>query len=458
MIAIVSYAYPGMRGVVTRGVRIASQLTKKVIFIHAGETSMLKKAGFDLISVDFNQLVSPSELKLPRSIDRVVFCDMPTNFAFQLSVFLWAKQKKIPVIIVENMYRRNQLEEKVFKNFIGHTDAMFLNGPRIFKMTKKNIRIVSPLDPPRLTRREKEGLRQKYGIRKDHRIILCMGYNKEAVSIIERTAEKLRQLPLTFVVVGIQKSRHLRSGTILLPFLNEKDYLSLLSISDCLIGKRGYLQIIEALILGVPVLTVGSFRGFLDDWIDPKIRKAVPYFPHYCNAIPKLIRSILFDKKTYKKIKQSMSPFIDPTRGGSYALAKLIEKVRHRPCKPIKKLAVTLSFPNNLSKLKALLRVEKEILPIIISTPYLDLPTGKYLPFTMPDPNDLVWKNDILKSSFCLHFSFSTHDSHGLAQILPWHTTQIDLLKSLLHNANKIIVIGKQTRLYLRQILKKAKK
>lgn len=453
MIAIVSYAYPGMRGVVTRGIRIARQLKEKTIFIHAGETAMLKKAGMDFISVDFNQIAAPVELNLPRSIGRVVFCDIPTNFAFQLSVFLWAKQRSIPVVIVENIYRKNQLKEKVFRNFITHADAMLLNGPRIFKATGEKVHIVSPLDPPRLTQKQKDDLRQQYRVPKGHKIVLCMGYNEEAILIVKKTAEKLWRLPLIFIVVGTQKKRFLSGNLLFLPFLNENDYMSLLAISDCLIGKRGYLQIIEALSLGIPVITVGTFQGFLDHWIDLRIRKAAPYFSHYCKAIPKLLSGLLFDKAIHKKNNRLMAPFINKTRGGSYALARLIEKIRYQPAKQIKKLAVTLNSPDNLSRLKALLRKEKEILPIIISTPYLNLQTGKYLPCQKPDLNKFIQKGDILESAFCLHFSFSTHDSHGLAQILPWYATQVELLKNLIRRSDKIWVIGKQTKHYLNQLL-----
>lgn len=458
MIAIVSYAYPGMRGVVTRGIRIARQLKGKTIFIHAGETTMLKKAGMDFISVDFNQIAAPIELHLPRSIGRVVFCDIPTNFAFQLPVFLWAKRKSIPVIIVENIYRKNQFKEKAFKNFITHADAMLLNGPRIFKAKGEKVHIVSPLDPPRLTRKQKDGLRQRYKVPNDHKIVLCMGYNEEAISIVKKTAEKLRRLPLTFIVVGAQKKRLLNGNLQFLPFLGENDYVSLLAISDCLMGKRGYLQIIEALSLGIPVITVGTFQGFLDHWIDPRIRKAAPYFPHYCGDIPKLLGNFLFNGGIRKKNQKLISPFIDQTRGGAYALAKLIENVRHEPFKPIKKLVITLNFSDNLSKLKALLRKEKEILPVIISTPYLNLQTGKYSPCQKPDLNKFIPKGDILESAFCLHFSFSTHDSHGLAQILPWYATQVELLKNLIQRSDKIWVIGKQTKHYLGQLLKRQKK
>lgn len=458
MYVFVTYARANMRGVQVRGIRVANNLPRdKVFFINSGDNSWLKKLGFHFKNFEFKRFSPSLKFQFPKGTKAVIFCDLPTNRPFQTTILLAAQREKLPVIVLENIYRKNQFREGVYRNTLAYADAMIFNGLSCLWPNKKVNKcfFVSPLieQYPNQDRKRIE-LLQKFGIQKDYPYVLATGYDKEVLNLIEKIAQnpQISRLNHLFLIAGAKQELERKKNIVFLPMLNEEEMSLLLSEAKLLISKGGYLQINEALLFKVPPIVVGKKSGYRHHWLDSRLQSVISYFPHIDQKIIEKVKTLLQNSPLRKKLISEISKLHNCQFNGAKKIAKIISNVKFEPKITDKKLLICLDKQEELKKAKQIIQKEPFILPIFINMSFFTDIWQRSL------EDYEVKTKEVLQQNIDIVYNFSHDSLHGFTKIFPWHDIFWQNLKMLIGEADMIYIIGRETYDFLQDLIKEDNK
>lgn len=453
MYIFITYGAEGWRGVQQRGLEIAKHFNKKdVLFWNGYDSDFIKKDGFRCQNIDLS-LTDPSKIKFPKNIEALVFADLPTNELFNVSLFLAAKEKNIPIIVLDQIYRKGQLEEGVYKYISQDADLLILNGLNFLKKSEtKKIKFIPPLANYSCKKDIKAAVAKKYGLDPQKIWILVSGYYKPVYDMAEKAyADFSKTDNFNFIVTGLNIKNSKKEGNkLFLPFLNGDDYFDLLDASDIFISKFGYLQILEALALGTITVVAGEAGYVLQMKIlDKELQDTVKY-ANNSEELSKIMLSLLENENNRKEICEKIGKLHDGSFYGAKIAADYIKKTTKSGKK--KKISKKLLFLVNDEIKKAEEFIKKEphiyVVEIIAS---VSKPGPELYPVKRPDEvlldtriRDLIIKQEeILPHSFLEVYLLSTRKYDGLVNIMPWYEAWIKNLNFLLSSADQIFVSPK---------------
>ena len=456
MYIFVTYGRSDMRGIQVRGLRIAELFDKKeVLFINSGDDQWIKKKGFRYENVDFDRIVNPNEIKFPSSVKALIFADLPTNRLYQISLLIAAKQQKIPVVILDNIYHRGQEKDQVYQNALAYCDAMVLNGLSCLKHNKRDskVAVVSPLiEKPEKNKNYKKMICQQLSISEAKRIILAIGYNPRVLKIIKKIADQISKQTqdIVFIVVAAREEIKKEKNIIYMPPVEGKKIKELILASDLVLTKGGYLQIIECLSLGTPLIILGTQeeRGFAAQWLDSKIKKVLINVWSSEDREIKKIKELIQDEKRLKLLKNEIKKLDMGNFDGLEKTKKIIQEVKYHSKEFPKILLVSVDASRELKTALKIAKLNPFILPIYISKKSFNKLGYRNLADFEP-----AMPLGELKSSFNIIFSFSCHSWHSLARIFPWYKNLLIVFESLLERADKIILVGRTTKRLVDKLL-----
>ena len=479
MYLFITYARKEMKGVQIRGLRVAKYFPKKeVMFLNGGNDDWLKKGGYRYKNYDFNKFYLPSKIKIPKNTKCIVFCDLPTNRAFQVSLLMLSRERHIPCVVLDNIYRRDQTEDTVYRNIRFFSDRLILSGLDFMRKNKpKNVSVVPPLiDNTLIAGKEKDEIRKemikKLNIKTEpEKIVFCVAYNpfiyEQTIKIYDYLQKEKKNV--LFVVTSQTKTTKRKANLIEIPPLKGDEMSFFTKASDLVICKAGYLQIIEALAIGVPVIAFGQASlevkkgkiiigkgtsGFKKKWLDKKILEAVIISDCFSNTLGKKINQLLFPSTFYKNITKKINALHSSKLNGAKLTAELIKKTKFRPKNFPKVLVISLDKEEETKEVKRVLREYPFALPIYFSMPFFTNVFNRRL--LEYDP---TLENESLHYNPALVYSFDFDSFHSFAKIFPWYNSLFESIEYLVKNSDKCLVIGKETYNYLEKVvLEKYKK
>ncbi len=453
MYIFITYGVEGWRGVQQRGLEIAKHFNKKeVLFWNGYDSEFIKKDGFRCQTIDLS-LVDPSKIKFPKNTEALIFADLPTNELFNVSLFLAAKEKNIPIIVLDQIYRRGQLEEGVYKDIGRNADLLILNGLNFLKKSEtKKIKFIPPLASYTRKKDIKEAVAKKYGLDEQKIWILVSGYYKPVYEMAEKAYSGFGKAEnFNYIVTGLDIKIPKKEGNkLFLPFLAGDDYFDLLDASDIFISKFGYLQILEALSLGTITVVAGEAGYVLQMKIlDKELQETVKYSNDF-EELSKIIFSLLANEKERKEVCEKISALHDGSFYGAKMAASYIKKTTKssKKKKLPKKLLILVN--DEIKKVEELIKKDPHIYVVEIIAS-VSKPGPELYPVKRPDEDlldakirDLIISQDeILPHSFLEVYLLSTRKYDGLVNIIPWYEAWIKNLNSLLGAADQILVSPK---------------
>lgn len=450
-----TYGEPGWRGVQVRGVRVASYFPKdEVLFWNGGDSQFIKEAGFEVKTVDLG-LISPSYIKFPGGIKVVIFCDLPTNEFFQFSLLTSAKKKGLPVVVLEQLYRRRQTKEFVYKKLIDYCDLFILNGLSFAKGEEsEKVKIVPPLVEFEPEDNSKEILSEKWELPADVPWFFGVGYKEEVLTKIKNIAQKLKEqgLPFWFIASGERKEKEMirKTNLTILPYQIGDDYYRFIKAAEVVFTKLGFLQILEVLALGKTVVVLGGGGYVLQrkEVIDQRIKEAI-FFADGENSLVGYIKSYLSDSNWRNGLIRKVASLHDGSLFGGEKIASYIKELEKRQGKVAvlpKKLIILVN--EELIEYQGLVTKTAGVyvLGFLLSTP-----VGPYI---VKRPNEEILntpiikllpeqKEEILPHYFGELYLFSKRKYDGLVEILPWYKEWIEGLEKKLNFADDIYISRK---------------
>jgi hypothetical protein len=225
--------------------------------------------------------------------------------------------------------------------------------------------------------------------------------------------------------------------------------------SKMILGKRGYLQILESLTLKKPIICLGHFKGFEDDWLDEKLKEVVPHFSNYSRKLINHISFLLKDSSARNKYLKKIEKLHDGSFNGDEKIAKIIRKTRFHPLKIKPVSLISLALPQELKKVKEMIQKEDFLLPILISIPYF----YKYKTRQKNVSYDnIIPRKDLLRFGFNWTIHFGPHDYYSISQIYPWFDFLINHLEKIIKESYKVYIIGNRTADFIKPLISKYKK
>jgi len=453
MYIFVTYGIPGWRGVQERGLSIAQEFPKnKVLFWNGYDSEFIKKRGFRVKTIN-TSLTDPAKIKFPKKTKALIFADLPTNELFNFSLFWTAKQKRIPVVVIDQIYRRGQTKEGVYNFFSKIADLMLLNGLTLFKKEEsENIKIIPPLaNYQKKISRDKirKKLAKEYQLNYEKPWIFVAGYYPPLIEITQKALTKNILNNSQFIITKNNlKKYHKKNGILFIPYLPNKQYLRWIEAADLLISKLGYLQITEAIALRTPTILTGEGGLVLKIGIlDQKLRKNLIYAENWQKLREKLQFFILKNREQLKIWRKKLKNLHDGKLGGAKIAANYIKNIR--VCQKIKEeKTLLIASGHDLKMIKKIKPNRFGLYPLFLITPFSvpgpDLSPIKRLP---PEITDLALKNfywidnrEILPYDFKEILLFSPRKYDGLLNILPWYSVWLKNLLNLLKSADRILL------------------
>lgn len=459
MYVFVTYGRKRMRGVQVRGIRIAQSLVKeKVLFLNSGEGSWLKKFGFKVENVDLDQFFPPAKNFLPQNTSCLVYCDLPSNRPGQTALLMEAINKKVPVVVVDNIYSVRQLEEPAFANTLKVADAFFLLGLSFLKkkVKEKDILVVPPLiqKPPFSAQKAKEAVLKKYKLKNNKRIVLSVSYNRKVLEIVKKLAKRFPQIQ--FILLGADHK--LEPNIEVFKVVGASEIVKLILASDLVLCKMGYQQVLEALSLGRPIITLGEEKGFRKYWLDRAIKEIMFHFNQYSLPLVALVEKILFNEEFRQRLLIKIEKLHDGKFDAIDTIAETIESIKFKD-KTLERVLFLTIEEAQTGRIKRIIRKEPFILPLIVSLPFFTK-TGLVARKGARKISDYKTykETDIIRTDFSLFANFSPHSVHGLVKIFPWYKDLLNSLSTLILRADKVIILGSKTQQYFAQILEQIPK
>lgn len=464
MYVFVTYAAQGMKGVQIRGIRIANYLPKnQVFFINCGDDGWLAQTGFKYKNIP-NQIYLPGQIQLPKNTKKLIFADFPTNLSFQIALLLEAKRKNIPCIVIDNIYKKNQFEEKIWRIARTSADMLLLNGLSYLEsVNDRNVKIVPPLLPyPDQVLQKK--IIATFGL-KHSKIILATGYNPNVFLELQKLTQKLSKKRKDFktVIVGVGGIKKPKIGRnfILLPFFSSDVEMSTwLSICHLFVCKFGYLQVIEALAFQKPVIGIGLEEGFKPKWIDKKLFNVIIRYPKVDDFLVRKITSLLYDVKLRESLIQKIKKLHNGTLDGAKMAAQVIKQTKPLAKKIPKEIIIALDDEKSINTLKKVCQKKDFILPIILAIPSFSKTEKNWWLYDERRGKKIIDK--IIDTNFRFLYQCSFHSLHSLGLVLGWYDYLFFNIKKILYQSDKIWVIGSKlkfilTPLFDTMIMKKIK-
>lgn len=459
MYVFVTYAHERMKGVLARGLKVASNFDKKdVFFIHSGDDNWLKESGYRYQNFSFDVFLPPSDVKFPKNTKCVIFCDIPTNHAYQTSLLLATRERKIPCVVLENIYRRNQTKELVYKNIALMCDALILTGIDMFKSEERgNVYVVSPPIKNIENPNKETELKNKLGIPQDKRIIFATGYSD--LKVVIKLAKSLeKELPDTIFVVSGVKKKGKEGNIFFLPYLSDEEYSLLLNSCEMRLCKKGYLQVLESIIFEKPFIILGENQGFFDNWVDPRLLNIMKYYPDFNTMFKKDVLRLMKDDLTRKRFINIIKKMHNRKIDGAKETADIIKKSSFIKRDYKKTLVLSTATKGNLSNVEKILSKNIFVLPIIFSIPF-NIGGVKFSEVVRNFDFNMFGSNeDILKPGFNINYHFSYNSLHSIAGVFPWYSDLLKIISMLLDSSDKIIIVGKDTEMLLGPLLKNKKR
>jgi len=464
MYIFVTYGVGGWRGVQERGIAIAKNFRKnEVLFWNGYDSNFIKKEGFKCKTIDLS-LADPKKIKFSKNIKAIIFADLPTNELFNLSLFLGAQEKGIPVVVFDQIYRRGQSKEGVYKNLAEYADLLILNGLNFFKKEQtKKIKIIPPLPEYKSQIKIREKLSQKYNLDPKKFWIFISGYFKPVYDMVKKAYPLLSQKGKSFnlIISGLNlKSPEKKRNQLLLPYLLQREFLEFLDASDIFISKFGYLQILESLALRTPVIVAGKAGYVLKmEILDKKLQEVIKYAKNE-KDLSSYIFNFLRNEKERRIILNKISKLHNGKMDGAKIAADYIKKLKKAKTKKIFKKKILVLVNNEIKKAEKLIKNQDYlyVLGIIAS---VSKPGPKLYPVKRPNETlldskikELILKQpEILSHTFKEIYLLSPRKYDGLINILPWYNAWIGNLTSLFKFADKIL-ISPQAKYLLANLLK----
>lgn len=474
MYLFVTYATAGIKGVQARGIKIAKYFSKnEIFFINSGDDTWLKKNKLPYQNINFDALYNPSEIKIPNGTKKIIFCDAPTNKPYQTALMIAAQAKKIPCIVLGNIYNSKQLNEKVPSLTEKYCDLYLRTGLSYFKKVisehNERVKYVPPfIVKPVLDDKEKHNILENFHLDKKDKIVLAMGYNEKVLKEIIKLEKILvkKNSNIKIVVLGVGQEIRQNKNIIFAPVQDETIYSKLMLLSKIVICKRGFLQVIESLSFGKPVVTLGEFKGYGKEWVDPVINDVVYHSDKIDQKIINIILETSSNSSKANNLENKIKKLHDGSFEGTKIAAELIEKCKFVHKKFTTKIAICLDGKNEILKLKKLIEKNTFVLPIIISLPYLSYgyATKEYFKQTFENEyadnlsSELnIRTKENLKYGFYQIYDFCFHDFHGSATILPFYKQLLTDIENKMKAADEVIVIGQKTLEAIKPLLKNKK-
>ena len=447
----ITYGARGWRGVQVRAIRIANYLpSDEVLFWNCYDSDFIKENGFE-VETKNPGIVSSRAILFPKDTEMVIFADLPTNEFFNFSVFMAAIAQKKKIVICEQLYRRKQMEETVYKQALLNSDLFMLNAISCFKSEEsEKIKIVPPQIEIAFDRNTRQEMFAKYNIPLESQLIFGVGYHPgifEKLKAIGKKLEGVKQPWKMLVVGGKDQKEVAREGNVIMtPYNIGDDFVKLLFSADVTLTKFGFLQILESLALHKPTIVLGE-GGFIlqnPDKLD-SIYKEVLFFDTDIDSTVEYIKKLLDDSELIGRLKDKLAKLHDGELFGAKKAAELIKELNKKPttvktANP-KKLAILVN--NEVFEKETFLRENKSIYPLCIIT---GMSTENNSNKRIPD--EILLKKlkelnlsrgiEILPHSFKELFLFSERRLDGFMDIMPWYDNWVNHLEQLLSFAETI--------------------
>lgn len=452
-----TYGEPGWRGVQIRALRIAGYLKKdEVVFWNLYDSSIIKDAGFD-VETKQPGFDDPRAIPFPDGVQTVVFSDIPSNEPFEFSVFAAARLQHKKIVICEQLYKRGQTREDVFREFISAADLFLLNSLSSFHTEETDtVRIVPPQIEFSPSPRIAEEVRAQYGIPEGARILFGAGYNADVLEKIRALHRRLSDGNDIYTIVSAEVEAPEHQGNfIMIPFATGNEYYRLLCACDVALVKFGFLQILEAMALYKPTIVLGEAGAVLSrpDVLDQSIRDALWFTDAIDDLTVEYVGSLLADREVYEKTCMTLRELHNGELHGAREAARLIERL-HTVEKRQKPMRLAILINEEAMEKDRLLVHLDSVYPLCIIAA---VPAGKSvikrLPRTVTE-NPLsslqtVQPGQILPHSFRDVTVLSPRKYDGLMDILSWFPAWIDHILSLAEQADEIYLTPRARELFL---------
>jgi hypothetical protein len=447
MYLIVTYGEEGMRGVQIRGIRTALSFPKEeVLFINEGYSDRIRDEGYEVIDYTLRQFVPvevvKKEILEKYKIHKVIFADLPTNLPVQTSILLAAFESKIPTIVLENLYTPRQLEERAYTSVLQIADRMIMNCLSSYndvESVNPKIKVLPPLIPPPDETVVNE-FKKKLALSEDEFVILLLTYNKFTQEAIEKlVADPALTSKVRFIITSPDHQEVSGTNPTYIPLLTYKDISSLISLSDLVIGKMGYLQFLEVLALGKPFVSAGTHTGYRNWWLDEKLQDLTYHFDDG-ESLTRFIKNYIDNKDDQKKVLDDIHALHNGDLYDTVKARTLIDETKHIGMPLTKSLVLFFEKGESDEEKKQFMQVMKEEqfpLPLVFSVDT----------FTSDLSLDVKRDNRILATDFYLTMQASSHSSHFLSQIYPWYY-ELNMLENLIKAADRVVVVGAKSRQY----------
>ncbi len=451
----ITYGVKGWRGVQERGLAIAQHFNKnEVLFWNGYDSDFIEKEGFRCKTVDLS-LTEPERIKFPKNVKTIIFADLPTNELFNISLFLAAKKKNIPVIVLDQLYRRKQSKEGVYRSLAEYADMLLLNGLEFMKKEEtKKIKIIPPLPNYAPQQKIKEEIALKYNLNPKNFWVLVSGYFKPTLEMAKKSYLLLSQKNKNFhfIICGLRLGKPQKKGNqLLLPYLPQKEFLELLDASDIFISKFGFLQILEALSLKTPLIVAGEAGYVLKtEILDKKLQEVIKYAENP-KELAEICNSLIKNRKKRQTLSKKISKLHNGILDGAKIAADFIKKLKtSRKIETLPKRKILILINDEIKKAESFISQESYlyVLGIIAS---VSKPGPKLYPVKRPEEKLLSRKIEelILKQQEILPHTFkeihllSKRKYDGLTNIFPWYDIWIKNLISHLEFADEILITPK---------------
>lgn len=448
----ITYGAQGWRGVQVRAMRIAQYLPRaEVLFWNCYDSEFIKNAGY-YVETKSPGITLPSQITFPDGLETVIFSDLPTNEFFNYAVYNEAIKNNLKIVICEQIYRRGQMKETVYKKFAENSDLFLLNALSFFKSEEsENIKVVPPQVELSFDQNVREKMCEKYGLDSKAVIIYGVGYHEKILEKIREIHKQLSEKNLNFyiVVTGSKDSTAVQKDgrLVILPFDIGDDFFKLLYSSDLVLTKFGFLQILEALALQKPtiVLGAGGFTLKTAEKVDQILQETIRFDLEITNDTVSYIEKFIRDEQFRIEMKGKVTKLHDGQLFGGKKAAEEISNLTNKPAltkkQYKKKLAVLVN--NEIKEKESWLKQNQDILPLCFIT---GMPTenssNKRIPeellrTTLKDLN-LHWPEEILPHSFKAIYLFSERRLDGFADIYPWYETWVAEIEGFVKLADEI--------------------
>jgi|GEM_PF-2124089 len=449
----ITYGQPGWRGVQMRALRIAKYLgPDNVLFWNMYDSAFLAEQGFSAVTKDPG-IVDPDDIVFPEGIESVFFADLPPEEHFEYAVFIAAKKKGLVTIISDQLYKRGQFGQTVYKRFSDLADLTLVNSLSCFASEESDrIKIVPPQIEYAFTPETKKEMRDKYGVPMDSILMFGIGYHPGVYKKIEEITNKLSQSHNNFhtIVVGSinQTEKIIRKGNLIsLPFNIGDDYFRLLYAADIAMVKFGFLQILEALALHKPTIVLGEAGYVLrnPDAIDVLFKKNLLIEQEISEKTIQYLEKLITDEAYRQQVISNISKLHDGGLFGAKKGAELIRTARLRVDAPLPNKKVAILFNNEVFEKQEWLKTQENIYPLCLFTAMQTDPViVKRLP---PEALQHTLKElqiprtgEILPHSFKEAHVLSDRKLDGFTDMYSWYGTWVKHLTTILLEADDIYI------------------